>query len=85
MQLRIVRWGDDPSLSSWMQCNNKYPYKGKKEVGESEDEMQNGSRDQNDGVTSFEYERGPQANEYGPRGAGKVRKWIFPQSLWKES
>ena len=36
IKLRILRWGDDPGLSSWVQCNHKSSYK--REAGGSESE-----------------------------------------------
>lgn len=34
MCLRIMRWGDYPGLSSWIQYNHRRLYKGERETGE---------------------------------------------------
>ena len=36
--LKVLRWSDYPALLGKSQCGQKDPYKGKREVGESETE-----------------------------------------------
>lgn len=52
--LKILRWGDDPGLSGWAQCDNKGPHK--REAGESELEKRcgYGSRGWSDAMKGHE-------------------------------
>lgn len=77
IQLRILRWGNSPGLSSWIHCNHNSPIRKMQE--ESESEMSTyGSRNWRDAL--WKWRKGPQAKEQRqPWEAGnKALKWILP-------
>ena len=72
-KLRILNWGDYPSLSGWAQRNHGNPYKEKRDIGESTlgRSCDDPSREQID--------TGPGAKEcWQPLIARKSKEWIIP-------
>lgn len=71
VNLRILRWGDDPGLSGWAQCHHGVLVKGREEVQSQRRRSDDGSRVRSQRMQA-------------PLEAGKRKEVILPWSLQKE-
>ena len=87
IRLRILRWGDNPGLSQWAQCDHEGPYK--REAGGSKSEKMMWVRDQHPRewaeeamLFALKVEGAPQSREFGsPLEAGKGKETNSPLDL----